>query len=228
VLEKELLLAAPAGDGERVPTVAGLLLFGRDDRVGELLPRSSVMVTRFAGDTLDAPRVESLELSGNLHTLHESALRFVERYCDLWDARPRVFPGRAAESEQPAGARANYHRAAVTEAIANALAHRDLALREPATRLHVFDNSIQVANPRRSAGFTRADNFAASAQRAILYGVPQRLNPQLAAIFQSPAYGLKLAPGGLPALLRNARLFSGRRAEIQTFNDEFRLRLHGS
>ena len=228
VLERELLLAAPAGDGERVPTVAGLLLFGRDEIVARLLPRSPVLATRYAGDTPDSPRVESLELSGNLHTLYESALRFAERYCDLWDARPRSFPGRGPEDERPLVARANYHRAAVGEAIANALVHRDLALREPPTRLNVFDNSIQITNPRRSAGFTRADNFTPSAQRAILYGVPQRLNPQLAALFRSPAYGLKLAPGGLPALLRHARLFSGRRAEIHTFNDEFRLRLHGS
>ncbi|HYO63863.1 MAG TPA: RNA-binding domain-containing protein [Pyrinomonadaceae bacterium] len=229
VLEKELLLAAPAGDGERVPTVAGLLLFGRDERVAELLPRASVVATRFAGDTPDAPRVESLELGGNLHTLYESALRFVGRYCELWEARPRTFPGRAGEGdERPAVARANYHRAAVGEALANALIHRDLALREPATRINVFDNSVQIVNPRRSAGFTRTDNFTPSAQRAILYGVPQRLNPQLAALFRSPAYGLKLATGGLPALLRHARLFSGRRAEVQTFNDEFRLRLHGT
>ncbi|HEV2764788.1 MAG TPA: RNA-binding domain-containing protein [Pyrinomonadaceae bacterium] len=228
VLERELLLAAPAGDGERVPTVAGVLLFGRDESVRELLPRSTVLATRFAGDTPDSPRVESLELTGNLHTLYESALRFVERYCDLWDARPRTFPGRADEGDELVRGRANYHRAAVGEGLANALAHRDLALREPSTRLNVFDNSIQITNPRRSVGFTRADNFTPSAQRAILYGVPQRLNPQLAAIFQSPAYGLKLAHGGLPALLRHARLFSGRRAEIHALNDEFRLRLHGS
>jgi hypothetical protein len=89
------------------------------------------------------------------------------------------------------------------------------------TRLHVFDRSIEVVNPRRSVG------FAPVAQKAIRYGVPQRLNPQLAAVFYSPAYGLALAPGGLPALLRHSRNFAGRRAETFAFNDEFRLRLYG-
>ncbi|MGH9900290.1 MAG: AlbA family DNA-binding domain-containing protein, partial [Pyrinomonadaceae bacterium] len=43
VLERDLLLATPNGAGaEPVPTVAGLLLFGRDARVAELLPRSPV------------------------------------------------------------------------------------------------------------------------------------------------------------------------------------------
>ena len=118
-------------------------------------------------------------------------------------------------------ARANYHRGALAEAIANALAHRDLALAGVQTRLSVFDHSIEITNPRRTAG------FAPPMQRAIRYGIPQRLNPQTAALFASPAYGLRLPAGGLPALLRDSRLFSGRKTEIHAFNDEFRLRLYG-
>ena len=64
-------------------------------------------------------------------------------------------------------------------------------------------------------------------QRAIRYGIPQRLNPQTAAVFTSPAYGLRLPTGGLPALLRESRLFSGRKTEVNTVNDEFRVRLYG-
>ena len=219
VLKRDLLLAA-GNMGEAIPTVAGLLLFGRDERVAELVPRSGLTAVRYAGDTTQAAEVERLHLTGNLHTLFEAALRFVARYCDLRDARPPK-PAGGDASEAPVAPRANYSRAAVREAVANALVHRDLAVREQATRLHVFDRSVEVLNPRRTAG------FAPSAQRAIRYGVPQRLNPQLAAIFTSPAYGLNLAPGGLPMLLKQARLFSGRRADIHAFNDEFRLRLHG-
>ncbi len=53
VLERDLLLAVPAAAGsltERVaPTVAGLLLFGRDERVAQLLPRSTVAVRALRG-----------------------------------------------------------------------------------------------------------------------------------------------------------------------------------
>ena len=224
VLKRDLLLAA-GNMGEVMPTVAGLLLFGRDERVAELLPRSQVIATRFAGDASQAPEVERVQLSGNLHTLYESALRFISRYCDLWDERPRTLPGRSgregAEEQSVVAARANYHRGAVGEGLANALVHRDLALRDVATRIHIFDRSIEITNARRTAG------FAPAALRAIRYGVPQRLNPQTAAIFSSQAYGLSLARGGLPELLRRARTFSGRRAEIHAFNDEFRLRLYG-
>jgi ATP-dependent DNA helicase RecG len=224
VLKRDLLLAA-GNMGDVIPTVAGLLLFGQDESVAALLPRSCVVATRFAGDTSQTTEiVERVHLSGNLHTLYEAAMRFISRYCDLWDARPRRFSGESTgekEEETPVVARANYHRGPVSEGIANALVHRDLALRDIATRIHIFDRSIEIINPRRTAG------FAPAALRAIRYGVPQRLNPQIAAIFNSPAYGLKLAGGGLPALLRAARTFSGRRAEIRAFNDEFRLRLYG-
>jgi predicted HTH transcriptional regulator len=221
VLKRDLLLAA-GNMGEAVPTIAGLLLFGRDERVAALLPRSTVTAVRYAGDTVQDAEIERVELRGNLHTLYESSLRFLARYCDLLDARPKLAHARGnVPDDAPIAARANYHRAAVREALANALAHRDLALRDHTTRLHVFDHAIEILNPRRTVG------FAPPAQRAIRYGVPQQLNPQLAAIFRSPAYGLDLPHGGLPMLLRQARLFSTRRADINLFNDEFRLRLYG-
>src|SRR5215212_5645579 len=56
---------------EIVPTVAGLMLFGYDERVAELVPRASVTVTRFSGDSLQSPVVERIKLSGNLLSLYE-------------------------------------------------------------------------------------------------------------------------------------------------------------
>jgi ATP-dependent DNA helicase RecG len=221
VLRRDLLLAA-SREGDAVPTVAGLLLFGRDERVTELVPRSNVVAARFAGETTQAEMVERVTLSGNLHTLYEAALRFVSRYADLWETRPRRNTQEAeAADDGVVVARSNYHKGAVSEGVANALIHRDLALRDIPTRLHIFERSIEIINPRRTNG------FAPLAQKAIRYGIPQRLNPQLAAIFSSPAYGLALTRGGLPLLLRSARTFSGQRAELRAFNDEFRLRLYG-
>ena len=220
ILERDLLLAT-SESGDTVPTVAGLLLFGCDSRVPEFLPRSVVSAKRFAGDSIQAPVIERVSLSGNLMTLYEATLVFLGRYVDLWDQRPRNLPS-AEVLDSPVVARAKYHRGALSEAVANMLVHRDLALREQTTRVHIFDRAIEIINPRRSAG------FAPVAQKAIRYGVPQRLNPQTAAIFSNPGYGLQLATGGLPMLLREARQFSGRRVEIAALNDEFRVRVYGS
>ncbi len=218
MLERHLLLATSNGS-EIVPTVGAVLLFGRDESVARLLPRAAVIATRFGGENNQAPIIERVELKGSLATVYESAVRFITRYSDLWDARPTQ--PRSNADDAPVPARANYQRGVVMEAIANTLIHRDLALRDITTRLNIFDRSIEIVNPRRSAG------FAPVALKAIRYGMPERLNAQVAAIFSNPAYGLTPAHGGLPMLLREARSFSNRLPDIAAFNDEFRLRLHG-
>ena len=77
----------------------------------------------------------------------------------------------------------------------NALIHRDLAVREVTTRIHIFDRAIEI---RESAPQRR---FCPGFLRAIRFGVQLHLNPQIASIFSSPAYGLSLSPGGIPRLL---------------------------
>src|SRR5689334_3150886 len=219
VLERDLLLATSDGQ-EVVPTVAGLLLFGRDERVAELVPRAAVTATRFSGDSLQSPVIERVKIAGNLLNVYEQLIRFVKRYADLRDSRQRA-TAETTDAESPVPARANYHGGVVTEAITNLLAHRDLALRDLPSCVNVFDHSLEFVNARRSTGFSPV------AQKAIRYGMPQRLNPQLAAVLTSSAYGLPLSLRGLPSLLREARRFSGRKAEIVAFNDEFRLRVYG-
>lgn len=218
ILERYLLLASNSTRG-LVPTFAGLLLFGRDESVARLLPQSSITATRFSGDNNQTPIVERVELRGNLATVYESTLRFVTRYADLWDARPNLPRTTTEDSGLPA--RANYQRASIFEALANALIHRDLALRDTSTRIHIFDRAIEIVNARRTAG------FAPAGLRAAKFGVAQSLNPQIASIFSNPAYGLTLARGGLPMLLRESRAFSGRLPDLAAFNDEFRVRIHG-
>lgn len=219
ILKRDLLLAV--GNMEiYTPTVAGLLLFGRDESITELLPRAAVTVTRYGGETASAPVIETATFHGNLFTLYENVWRFIERYCDLWDERPRQFPG--ADAVSPIAARANYPRAAIREAVINSLIHRDLALREGVTRINLYETSLELVNPRRTLGFMPA------ASRAIRYGVPQRLNPQLAALFINSAYGLNLPHNNLPAALREARLFAGRKPDLNAVNDEFHLRFYAA
>jgi ATP-dependent DNA helicase RecG len=218
LLQRDLLLATEY-QGDVVPTIAGMLLFGSDDRVSELLPRLGISITRYAGDSVQAPVVEHANFSGHLLTLYESTLRFIGRYVDLWEQRPKKFPA-ADTPDSPVVARANYHRGAVMEALANLVVHRDLALRDQTTRINIFDRSIEFINPRRTAGFSPV------AMKAIRYGVRQTLNPQLAAIFSNAGYGVNLPMGGLPMIMRESRSFAERRPEISAFNDEFRLRIY--
>lgn len=217
-LKKDLILAVGNTD-EFVPTIAAILLFGKNERVAKLVPRSGVSFIRYAGDTTNAQIVEKIEAEGNLLSLYESAIRFIKLYTDL---REEKTAKSNRNGNSPIQARANYKFDVISEAIANALIHRDLALREPITKIQIFDSFIEISNPRRTNG------FVPPASRAIRYGITQRLNPQIAAIFSSDAYEAKHSNIGLPKLLRDARTFSGKRAEIYTSNDEFRLKIYGS
>src|SRR5215813_12173426 len=76
VLNRDLLLATDSG-GEIIPTVAGLLLFGFDNSVSELLPRSAVVTTRFAGGSIQSAVVERVRITGNLSTLYEGTIAFL-------------------------------------------------------------------------------------------------------------------------------------------------------
>jgi ATP-dependent DNA helicase RecG len=217
-LRRDLLLAVGTVD-EFMPTVAAVLLFGKNERVAELVPRSTFTVARFSGSNGNAQLIEKIELQGNLLSLYEAALRFIQRYCDLEKDKPRRL--QLLEADAPVHWRANYHIYSIREALANALVHRDLALRDIPTRLHIYDNSLEIINPRRTNG------FVPPASRAIRYGITQRLNPQIAAIFSRREYGSNVPKGGLPMVLRQSHNFSGRRPEIYTTNDEFKIKIYG-
>lgn len=216
-LKKDLLMAIGNAD-EFMPTVAAVLLFGKNERVAELLPHSKITMHRYAGENGNAQLVETSELGGNLLFLYDSVLRFIERYCDLLKDKPRK---KSAAFENSIGqARGNYHLFSIREAVANTLVHRDLALREIPTRILIYDNSIEIINPRRTNG------FVPPASRAIRYGITQRLNPQIASIFSKREYGTNIPKGGLPMILRTSKYFSDKRVEVYTSNDEFKLKIY--
>ncbi len=215
-LRKDLLLAVGTIE-EITPTVAAILLFGKNERVPQLLPRSNVYATRFSGENGQSQVVETVEIKGNLVTIYEQSLRFIKRWCDLLAEKQK----KAVSSNSPIVSRQSYQENVVCEMVVNALVHRDMALRDNKTRLHIFDNAIEIINPRRTNG------FVPPASRAIRYGITQRLNPQIASIFHSPAYEANRFSSSLPQLLKDVRNFSDKRAEIQTNNDEFRLKIFG-
>ena len=218
-LKKDLILAVGGAD-DFFPTVAALMLFGKNERVPELFPRSVVTIARYSGENGGAQLVEKLEVKGNLHTQYETILAFIERYCDLSKDKPAKRGLHLVGA--PVAARSSYHTYAVREALANALIHRDFALRDIPTRITIYDNFIEFVNARRTQG------FVPPASRAIRYGITQRLNPQIASIFSRREYGTAIPRGGLPMILKQSERFANRRAEVYTANDEFKLKIYGA
>jgi len=209
-----LRLAVEVGH-ETAPTLAGLLLFGKNERVAEHLPRSGVVATRFAGAEVEDPIVERAEFVGNLATVFDQSVNFARKYADLLHEKP---PRSRLGLDSPIEPRANYYCAAIIEAITNALLHRDYSLRDQATRLLIFDDRIEVINPMRTSGVIL---------EPICYGVVNAPHPRMKAIFKSKYYGLETVSGGVPMILQASQMFSGIRPEIKLVNDEFRLRIYG-
>jgi ATP-dependent DNA helicase RecG len=217
-LKKDLLLAVGGGE-DFMPTIAGVLLFGKNERVAELVPRAGLTVMRITGKGEHAQIVESAEIKGNLLTIYEAVIRFISRYCDLLKNKQKK--SKSGKST-PVHSRGSYHIYSVREAVANLLMHRDLALREATSRILIYDDAIEFINPRRTNGFTPP------ASKAIRYGITQRINPQIASIFPKREYGAAIPNGGLPMILRGSRYFSGKKVEIYTSNDEFKLKIHSA
>jgi predicted HTH transcriptional regulator len=213
-LLRELGLAVQFKD-ELIPTIGGLLLFGMNERVTQLLPQASVQLTRYSGADLHAPIVERVHIQGNLLRLFDGALHFVRRYADLWDAKPN----RKTMEEGHEAGRANYSRAAVHEALTNALVHRAWQVRDGLTRVFVFDDAIEIFNPASPLELPIS---------SLRYGVTQAHNPRLKAIFTNEHYGAHPAHGGLPMLFVQSMDFARRApAGPSLVNHEFRLKLYG-
>lgn len=201
-------------------TVGGLLLFGLNDRVDELAPQANLRVARYSGDDHTAPVVEQSILQGNLFRLFDGALSFINRYVDLWDARPsRKTRERKSEGDPFLQSRAGYHRGAIIEALTNSLVHRDWSQRERTARISIYDDSIEFINPARPIELPII---------SLRYGVAAPPNPRLKAIFTNQHYGLPTARGGAPMIHAEATNFARRAPEGPSIaNGEFRLKIYG-
>ena len=219
-LRKDLMLAVGNAD-EFFPTVAAVMLFGKNERVAELLPRTNLTVARYSGESaVPSELIEAVEVKGNLHTQYEPVISFIQRYVDLGKEKPKR--KLSLVTDAVAKPRGHYHFYSVAEAAINALMHRDLALRDIRTRINIYDSAIEFINPRRTNGFQQVGS------RAIRYGITQRLNPQIAAIFTRREYGISVPHGGLPMILRQSARFSDRKPEIYVANDEFKLKIYAA
>jgi len=236
---RDMGLAVKIGE-DWLPTVGGLLLFGFNNRISQLIPRADVQLTRFSGNNKtgqNSPIVEQVRLHGSLLRQFDGALTFINRYVDLWDARPSRKAIANGEANAPqntqedistaadpfVAGRANYHRAAIIEALTNFIIHRDLSARDRQARINIYDDSIELINPARLIELPIV---------SLRYGITCPPNPRLKAIFTNQHYGTAASPicgrGGIPMICAETINFARRAPEGPTItNGEFRLKFHG-
>ncbi len=120
--------------GRKVPTVGGMILFGKDR--ARHFPDAWIQAGRFAGTdrsrivdrveirSLPAPAVEEAIAFVHKHALHGAEIGAVRRK-ERWSLPP----------------------VAVREAVINAVAHADYAQRGAPLRVSIFDDRLEVENP---------------------------------------------------------------------------------
>jgi predicted HTH transcriptional regulator len=130
----ETLRLVTEHQGRRVPTVGGMILFGKERE--RHFPDAWIQAGRFAGTdrshitdrieirSMPARAVEEAIAFVQKHALHGAEIGAVRRR-DRWNLPP----------------------AAVREAIINAVAHTDYAQRGAPIRLSIFDDRLEVENP---------------------------------------------------------------------------------
>jgi predicted HTH transcriptional regulator len=130
----ETLRLVTVHQGRRVPTVGGMLLFGRERE--QHFPDAWIQAGRFRGgdksQIIDRIDIRSLPVRAV-----EEAIAFVEKH-----ALHGAEIGAVRRKE-----RWNLPPVAVREAIINALAHADYAQRGAPARVSIFDDRLEIENP---------------------------------------------------------------------------------
>ena len=131
---------------EPAPTVAGLLLFGREPQ--RFLRSAEIICVRYAGTSMSDEFVRQ-DLGGAL----ADQLRQTETFVVSNMRRGMRIRGMAREETS------EYPLAVVREAIVNAIAHRDYSIRGEGIRLLMFSDRLEVYSPGRLPGHVTLENI---------------------------------------------------------------------
>ena len=129
---------AAVNDGASlVPTVAGLLIFGRSPQ--RYLPHATVSLAHYHGNEINSGDVKHIhEYAGNVAQQIDRVVAY------LYDGMKHgyVLDGSAQRQEKP-----QYPALALRELTVNAIAHRDYTIEESAIRISMFRNRIDWSSP---------------------------------------------------------------------------------
>ena len=120
--------------GRQVPTIGGLLLFGKD-RFARF-PDAWIQAGRFAGSNR-ARLLDSVEIRSFLPRAADEAIAFARKHLN----RESIIEGVRREE------RWSVPLVAIREALMNAIVHADYAQQGAPIRLALFDDRIEIENP---------------------------------------------------------------------------------
>jgi ATP-dependent DNA helicase RecG len=129
-----------------MPTVAGILLFGRAPQ--QFVRSAEIICVRYAGDEMSDEFVRQ-DISGMLVEQIRQAEAFV-----FGNMRREMKINGLARQDST-----EYPLAVVREAIVNAVCHRDYSIRGEGIRVFMFSNRLEVYSPGRLPGHVTLHNL---------------------------------------------------------------------
>jgi ATP-dependent DNA helicase RecG len=148
----EILTAAGALAGEGQPTVAGLLLFGREPEA--FVPQSGLVYVRFVGTEPRGPG--GLAGYGRREEFNGALARVIE---SAWTVLLQEMRGEAVVRGLQREDRMLYPTFAVREALVNAVCHRDYRLTGRRVEIRQFDDRLEISSPGGLPGYITLDNI---------------------------------------------------------------------
>lgn len=163
-------IAMRTADGV-VPTIAGVLAFCSTPQ--QINPAWGITALVFRGREFQRDAlVARQDLTGPISALIDAAVAFVARNMRTFP----VFPSGQIQRVDVA----EYDLAAIREAVANAVAHRDYSANEP-IQIRLFDDRLEIQSPGPLPGDL-------TIERILIGGVTRARNPILAQILLARGY----------------------------------------
>ncbi len=185
-------------------SLAGLVLFGKQPQ--NILTHAYISAVRWEGIEAGETIIDRQDISGRLPQQIEQAEAFVLRNTRL----STKIEGVRQED------RREYPRAAVREAVVNAVIHRDYGLEGAQILLYIFDDRLEIRSPGTLPNSVTLDNIRTH------YSKPR--NETIARVLLNLGYVNRLG-SGVPRMIRLMRQHSGREPDFELGSAQFLVRL---
>ena len=225
-LARKLAMVTPDDAGELVPTVAGLLISARNPE--RWLPHAFIQAVAYRGqsvsESLGSPyyQLDARDIVGPLDMQVTDACHFVTKNQKV---AARKTMGRIDVPQ--------YDMTAVFEALVNAVAHRDYAVRESKIRLHMFADRLELYSPGGLANTLTVDTIEyrqASRNETVTSLLARcRIPPGIVELDTRRETLMDRRGEGVRAILDRSEELSGKRPVYELFDDaELRLTIYAS
>ena len=209
----KLALLAPDETGMTRATVTGVLLCTRHPEAW--LPNAGITATHYRGGDRASGQTDAQEIVGPLNRQIADAMVFVVRNM------------RVAAQKTPARREfPQYSEEAVFEAVVNAVAHRDYAIRGSRIRLSMFADRLEIQSPGSLPNTLTVDSMATrqATRNQTLTSMLGRMPVGGIRGSEERRYFMERRGDGVPIILRETQALCGRSPEYRVI-DEAEIRL---